>query len=187
LRKNVGQSTWDSLPKSIPQVYFDYLAAVNPDSPKAPNFISNSVMFQAVRLLSVLELANGYRPMMFEETKARATLRAASLEKVRADNHESDVIERLISNQVLRWNESLGSQWLKFELDPVAEYVAAAEHAHRCGSDLQLWLDLKTSVEAAGENAKGFYEALRVTHGTHWEERGWPGAVFEAGVDAGPS
>ena len=46
----------DDPPRSVPEVYFDYLRGLNPDDPSADNYLSDDVMMEAVKLIARVEL-----------------------------------------------------------------------------------------------------------------------------------
>ena len=171
-----GQLQSSHLPASIPEVFFRYLTQLNPAETTAANYLSTHEMYQVTRTLAALEISASYAPRSVRVAEAQRELEAllpALYER------RCDPIQRLRDNQVLHIHESLGEEWLRFELDPVAEYVAAAELADRCGADVEKWMALIQKLESLGEGARGFRSALYVTYSTYRIERGWPVSIAE--------
>jgi hypothetical protein len=97
-----------------------YLRRVNPQDEGTPNCVSDEVMIRAARILAKCCLGETYTPKDFDRVEAEARLREAG-----CDGRPSDVIARLIANDVLEPVAHAGTSFLSFDLDPVAEYLAA--------------------------------------------------------------
>jgi hypothetical protein len=66
----------------------------------------------------------------------------------------------------------------QFVLDPIAECLAAYEHAISCGERADRWRRLIADVLERGESADGFLMALRMNHAAYRQELGFPDIEF---------
>src|ERR1700722_12579631 len=109
----------DGLPTSIPNVYFQYLSAVNPTDRAADNFMPNDEMLRAAEQLGGLAIEDGFVPREFLKSRARVELNRNELQ----GNGQVDAIKRLIDNGILQ-EEPFGTDFqLRFTLDPIAEVL----------------------------------------------------------------
>ena len=65
-----------------------------------------------------------------------------------------------------------------FVLDPLAECLAAYEHATRCGTDAKKWAELLTRVAERAGPSSGFLLALRMNHAAYGPAKGFPEVTF---------
>jgi photosystem II stability/assembly factor-like uncharacterized protein len=144
----------DQLPLSIPEVYFRYLEQVNPNQPQVPNFMTNPEMRKAAMLLAKLALGGDFIPKEFFRDDAMGVLK----ENGWAEPQKLDPVQRLIDNFILREKTAAGFSRLRFELDPIAENLAAAHYVRTCGRDAECLKKLKN--EAA--KAPGFLAAVEL-------------------------
>ena len=119
----------DTLPIYAAQVYAKYLVDLNPKDSAAANFMSDEDMLRAARILASLSLARDRVPRKFARDDARARLKAAGFYEA----GRADPVRRLVANGVLLEEALIVPQeWLRFTLDPVAEFLAAQE-------ELKVW------------------------------------------------
>jgi hypothetical protein len=142
----------DSLPQSIPDVYSRYLERVNPDNPSVPNFMSQGEMLRAAKLLAKLALGDDFIPKEFDAAGATTELKNEGW----GDPEKIDPTQRLLDNGILISKAELMNRRLKFVLDPIAEYLAAAAHLQEVRHD-SIALDL---LRDRARNAAGFLTAL---------------------------
>jgi hypothetical protein len=172
-----GEISWANMPSTIPQVFFDYVSRVNPTDIGAANYLSTAELYRAVRVLAVAELGDDFVPRGISSETALAVLRADGTVGSAIDRRGTDVLQRLLDNQILRSDEALGVVRVRFSLDPVAEYIAAMEHADGCGRNLVAWKELLEKVNAKVVLAAGFRGALQITYMTFRKAQGWPAEV----------
>ncbi len=108
------------MPDSIPAVYYEYLVRVNPANPSTVNFLPRQKMLQMAELLGALSLGDNFIPQDFSEKAAREAISRTY------GMLEGDPIQRFIDNGILTRRESLANSYLRFNLDPLAEYLAAS-------------------------------------------------------------
>jgi photosystem II stability/assembly factor-like uncharacterized protein len=162
------------LPRLIPQVYFDYLEGLNTRDLSATDFLSTEAMIRVCKLIAVLELGNDFSPKFSPVLAIRRTLKQDGLPSGSIEG-EKDAISTLMTNGVLREESHLGITRIRYVLDPLAEYVAAASMAETCGSSLEAWKELFAKINAVdGDDPTGFRAALQITHQTYWTIYGWP-------------
>jgi hypothetical protein len=157
--------SFDDLPHSLPEAYFRYLEQVNPKTPGARNRMKDEAMLEVAKLLGRLAVESDFVPKEFSKDSARDRLRAAGW----TDTDELDPIQRLLDSGVLTEKKTGGYYALRFELDPIAEFLAAAAWAKECGSNAGLWADLKRKSAAAS----GFQIALSLTLQTYTPKLDW--------------
>ncbi len=171
-----GMPDLNEMPRSVPEVYFDYLRHLNPDDRSAPNYLPHDVMMEAAKVIARVELGDDFRPKRVEKSKLREALKQADMPE------KSDPIQRLLDNQVLESKDIGGSTLIAFALDPIAEYVAAFAYAMECDGDTQRWVALRARVANLGCEAAGFSEALRITHEVFAREFRWPADIKKSQV-----
>jgi len=144
----------DELPASLPEVYFLHLRRVNPQDPSLPHYLHNDRMIKIAKILGRLALEPNFIPKEFSRAQALAALKAAG----ESATETSDPIERLKLNNVLIEKEGGFDIRLRFALDPIAEFLAAAEYQEQCGSDQTKW----DAVMERSSQAPGFQSALKL-------------------------
>jgi hypothetical protein len=128
------QTILAEMPNSIPDVYYQYLEHLNPASPSAVNYLPKEEMIQVAELLGRLSLGDNFFPKDFLEKEARKAIAHFF------PHLGNDPIELFISNGILtRRPLHLGNNYLRFNLDPLAEYLAASKlYDENNTSDAQL-------------------------------------------------
>ncbi|HII4382567.1 TPA: hypothetical protein ACY4P7_004686, partial [Vibrio parahaemolyticus] len=168
------ESALTHLPQNIPEVYFEHLRSVNPESADAKNYLPQEAMIEITKLAARITLGDDFVPKRVNIIELREKLSKARIAMIEAG---TDPIARLLDNQVLEQRLVGGSTQVGFTLDPVAEYVAAFSYGEECGSDPVRWNNLIHEVLQQGVNASGFFEALKVTHGVFKDELNWSSVV----------
>jgi hypothetical protein len=145
----------DELPKSLPDVYANYLRRINPKSPGLENGMSDEDMLTAAKALARLGVGSNYIPKEFT--------RADGLKCLKGDAPDLpagvDPLRRLAANGVLLSKEMGATTFLRFALDPVAEFLAAEAHFDKCQGKADCLEKLLTD----SKNAQGFHNALLLT------------------------
>lgn len=169
LRLRRADAPLDTLPNSIPEMYYEFLEEVNPDDSDAPNYLPHEEMFRTVELLGRLSLENDFVPKEFLKSRARHVFKEQN-----RDNAGIDAIQRLVDNNVLQESPAGSEIFVRFTFDPVAEFVAAMAWAKECGSNIGRWTTLYERIETQGSHAVGFGEALRLVSQAYGDRFGWP-------------
>ena len=123
------QALLGEMPGSVPEIYYRYLDMVNPGNPMAPNYLTREEMLRTAELLGKLSLGGQFVPRDFLRKDAARTIEAAY------PGLGQRAIQRLMDNGVLTGRDLLGEEnlsdptaitWLRFNLDPLAEYLGAS-------------------------------------------------------------
>ena len=157
----------ESIPDSIPDVYFDYLNRVNPKG-DVPNKLSNDEMRKVAELVAQLSLGNDFIPKDIRLEEIVELLRERKL-----SDDDVDPIQRLTDNGILIRREYAGETFIRFLQDPLSEYLASMWWAKKCGSNKEEWDRLYSRIEELGDKASGFREALEVVQSTYAAKFGW--------------
>lgn len=134
-----------SLAASVPHLIENYLVSLNPSDAEV-NGLAHPTMLRAAQLAAILELGTRYQPRSFSRAEARAEFASKNW------NIDSgpDPLQRLISNGVL---VDEGAGFMRFRLDPVAEYVAADAMVQEYAQDPEAWKSVTEAVTAAGAHS----------------------------------
>src|ERR1022692_204233 len=155
----------EALPKTVPDVYFDYLKQVNPSSRSADYYLDEAAMIKVCCALGRLALRKSFVPGSFSGWEAEQTLREI--------NEPSGALKRLAANGVLSAIEA-GADWIySFVSDPTAEFLAAFAWAQRCGEDPDPWAHLGEMLRAGWAECEGFRLALALTISTYGAQMRW--------------
>jgi hypothetical protein len=153
------------LPRSLPDTYFRYLDGLNPKAATSDNAMSDEDMLRAAKLLGRLALENDFIPKEFPKESARGRLIAAGW----ANPERLDPIQRPLDNGLIIEKTVVAVRVLRFVLDPIAEFLAAASWSEECGNDPTRWDDLESKCQAAS----GFQLALRLVKQEYSSQLGW--------------
>jgi hypothetical protein len=133
-----------ALAASVPRLVENYLVSLNPAD--ADNGLTHAAMLRAAQLAALVELDRNFRPRAFSREEARRMFRQEGW------NVESgpDPLDWLVRNGVMK-NE--GGSYFRFQLDPIAEYVAADATVQTTAYDAQAWREVLEKVEASGASS----------------------------------
>ncbi len=149
------QTIISRMPDSIPDVYYRYLVHVNPSNPSTPDYLPQQAMLQIAEILGRLSLGNNFIPRDFEEAIARKTI-------AQEYSHLScDPIRRFIDNGILTRKESFARSYLRFNIDPLAEYLAASKLYDENNTSPQQLSSFADKVRVLGYEAQEFKTAFR--------------------------
>ncbi len=140
----------DKIPATIPQVYFDYLKLVNPGNTSMKNYLSEELMLRIVTLMGKLSVGESFVPHDFSLEDARSEIK-----KILPDL-TVDPVQRLIDNNILTKKTMLDSYFLRFNLDPLAEYAGATWYARQCGNKEGVRIFIEEVISKLDDNARGF-------------------------------
>jgi hypothetical protein len=163
------QDSIDNLPNSIPEVYFDYLRRVNPSGDGIANQVPDDEMMRAAEVLGELCLGKDFVPREFTRSNARLVLAQEGW----VYPGPLDPIQRLVDNGVLVERVSGTDTFLRFLLDPLAEFLGAMACSRRCSDNAERWHDLIQRVEELTDSALGFKMALCLIREVYGKEQAW--------------
>jgi uncharacterized coiled-coil protein SlyX len=135
-----------------------YLQRVNPKDEGTPNRVPDDIMLRAARVLAKFCLGDMYTPKDFDRAEAHALLREAG-----CDGQPSDVIARLMDNGVLGMVAHAGTSFLSFDIDTVAEYLAAMYVLHDLRDNKagwETWLRRLRHTRGYPDDMQGFLAAM---------------------------
>jgi len=166
----------NDLPASVPEAYFAYVEqldatkrSLDPETNHAANLLR-----RAAALIAYVEVGDDFRPKAVPRSAVDSALQADS----RLASSNIDYVSRLEANGLLTLKLVGTEQMLEYVLDPLAECLAAFEHARLCGNDRQRWSSLMARLAEYGESAKGFMLALRMSHAAYAPAFGFPAVEF---------
>jgi hypothetical protein len=161
----------DTLPTSVPETFLAYLRRVNPQDTETPGYVANERMIHAARVLGWCSVQEHYIPRDFRREVGMAALKTAECWDDRAD-----VIARLVANGVLEQRDIGGNQFLRFGLDPLAEYLAALHIVLQCKDDASAWQEWlhRLQLVPQREEIRGFLVALEDCITTYRRKIGIP-------------
>jgi hypothetical protein len=163
------------LPSSIPEIYFDYLRALNPHGPdkhgkEMVDEIEDQLMLKAARLFASIALGDDFVPKEFDGGEA-----VQFMERMGSTAEEASLaIRRLTANGVLLLRDLGGVPRYRYLLDPICELLGAYHRALEADRDIASWDRLLATVRSKGELATGFREALRLIWLRYHEDFAWP-------------
>ena len=148
----------EELPLSVPALMLENIRQTNPQGEATPNYVPNDTLIRAARVLGMCSLGKDYVPRDFILTDAQEAL------TVHGVAHDAaDIIQRFIDNGVVQKREPAGTVFLRFTLDPQAEYLASVYWIDQNGSDLgqwERWQDSLRRIAGYPEIMNGFLTAL---------------------------
>lgn len=110
----------EDTPAHIPQVYFDYLIRMNPTYSTASNFLHDYQVIEVAGLMAISALNERFEPGDFKEATIYGLLSKDP------QYNGIDVVQRFLDNDIITRRRSLGNFYLRFNLDPLAEYLGAS-------------------------------------------------------------
>jgi photosystem II stability/assembly factor-like uncharacterized protein len=139
----------ESIPAHIPQVYYTYLLRMNPTHATASNFLHDYQVIDVAESMAKLSLNEKFEPGDFKESAVRELL------SKNPQYNGIDVVQRFIDNNIITKRQSLGNFYLRFNLDTLAEYLAASrlyDEYHAIGRVEEIVMKIARS----GADATGF-------------------------------
>ena len=174
-----GPDALEKLAGSVPEAYFTYverLDATNTNElPKLSGFSASELIRRAASIVAFVELGDDFRP---KPVSAATVQQALIAEPMLPETTSVGFLQRLQDNGLIVRRIVGTVSSVEYILDPLAECLAAFEHARRCGSDQTQWSDLIHRVSARGEPAKGFMLALRMNHAAYADVLDFPHVTF---------
>jgi photosystem II stability/assembly factor-like uncharacterized protein len=152
------------LSKSLPDVYSNYMRRINPKTPGSDDFMTDDDVLTAAKVLAKLALRDDYFSKDFTRDKGNDALKLALnvLPGV-------DPLRRLEANGVLLSRRLGATTFLRFSLDPVAEFLAAEAYIEDCEGKS----DKLEELSEKASSAKGFHDALLLTLQARQAESGF--------------
>lgn len=175
-----GVSAIDDLPANVPEAYFAYVEQLDQTkrSLETDNIDGANMLRRAAALIAYVELGDDFRP----KSVLRSVLDLALQADTRTSSSKVDFLRRMEANGLLVRRPAGTEEAIEYILDPLAECLAAFEHARLCGSDAQRWLSLLAQVADRGEDAKGFMLALQMNYAAYAQPLGFPPVSFPQGL-----
>jgi len=144
------QTILNEMPDSIPDVYYQYLVHVNPKNLTAANYLPKQEMLLIAELLGRMSLGSTFQPQDFLEKEARKAIAEVY------GNVHGDPIQRFVDNGILTRRESLATSYLRFNIDTLAEYLAASTLYDEHNTGPEQLADFKTRVNSLDDVALEF-------------------------------
>jgi photosystem II stability/assembly factor-like uncharacterized protein len=151
----------ENLPVDVPEVYLDYLDRLNPVDPATPNWVDRETMHEAAFILAETSLGADLVPTDFRREQAERRLGESRLDSAHS------LTDRLIANGVVQERLVAGLSMLRFQFDPVAEYLAAIAKCRTLGHDKAPWLTMiaeLTTMQSYPDVIRGYLSALSVCY-----------------------
>ena len=145
----------DEVPRSLPNIYTDYLRRINPKTFGVANAMSDEDMLAVAKALAKIAVGTNYIPKEFTREQATECIRAT----VHALPQQIDALQRLAGNGVLMFKWVGATGVYRFALDPVAEFLAAEAYFDGCESNPSCLENLLQGTN----HAQGFHNALLLT------------------------
>jgi hypothetical protein len=142
------------MPGSIPEVYSQYLKRNNPSNEFVKNYLEENQMLSIAEIMGELSLENNYVPKEFEESALKMMLSR------KHPGLTSDPVQRFIDNGIISKRPSGNKYYLRFDLDPLAEYLAASKAYDDVKGDRTKMKELISKVKKLGNDANGFKTAF---------------------------
>jgi hypothetical protein len=154
----------NKMSSSIPDVFINYLLSVNPKT--GENIFTEEEILNYSEIIALASLGDDYIP-------GDILLNSSLKQLLHTEPHlKKNIIDRLIKNGILLPYRRYGSDtYLRFALDPLAEYLAAYGVAKNCGADKTNWEN--TYIKIKEKKAYGFLTALEITQLTYADKCGW--------------
>jgi photosystem II stability/assembly factor-like uncharacterized protein len=156
----LASGSLDDLPLDVPEIYLHYVERLNPVAATAPQSFDLATVLQATQAAARTSLGDDYVPTDFKRSELEKSLEKAGLTSVQ------EVVNRLIANNLVVERSVAGLAILRFQLDPVAECLAAIDVIHTLGRDPVAWEEFVSTMKGkAGypDAMRGFLQALEVS------------------------
>lgn len=153
----------NELPSSIPEVYSDYLLRVNPAT--GQNIYNDEEVLLGSEVIAEASLGFDFVPKDISFSIVSESLKQIDF------SSDGDLSQRLIDNGILLKRRYANDNFIRFNLDPLAEYLAAIRKAKNCAQNEDKWRELYKKV--LEKKAINFYEVLRIVHITCYQKYSW--------------
>lgn len=164
------------LPGSVPEAYFAYIEQL--DAAKHTAGTESAEVRELIRraavLIAFVELGDDFRPKPVPVAQVEQALRSDA----RLAGSSINFPGRLEDNGLLVRHISGAEATVEFILDPLAECMAAFEHARLAGPAPGHWQLLIDKISARGQDAKGLMLALQMIHSAYGTALGFPVVTF---------
>jgi len=153
-----------------------YVVRLNPKGSASAGAITDDVVIAAARQIANCCLGDTFTPKEFFSDAAQR-----AVEEDRGLGDAASIVDRLIQNGVLEEDAHLGTSFLRFSLEPVAEYLAAMYWLDQLRSDNGGWDKLLQKLRAAPgfpEGTQGFCAALEECVASHGAQFNVPPLVL---------
>jgi hypothetical protein len=165
----------EELPINVPEVYLNYLERLNPTDLAAPNRVDHEEMQESAFVLAQASLGSELVPTDFRRDDVVEKLEKAGLASGEL------LIDRLTANGVIQERAVANLRILRFQLDPVAEYLTAIANCRELGTNKTAWRKKIAQIAAVPgypEDVRGFLTALTVCYTSYENELKLPSVQF---------
>jgi hypothetical protein len=177
LRRAVNGLSFDDMPEVVPEVFVDYLRRLNSGVAKPDGPVSDELFIRAAQTIAAVSLGKNLIPQDFSPEDA-----ADALKRDGANNQESALLSRLIASGVIERRTPAGFVVLRFNLDPVAEYLAGIRLLFRMkAASHEEWHSYLSSLERTinyPEGPEGYLAALAICYKAYKEDFSLPQVLF---------
>jgi hypothetical protein len=155
----------ENMPSNVPEIFTEYLIGVNPAT--GSNLLSNDEVLLYSEIIAECSVMDTFTPSDANlSTTVLPTLQSIS------KRNPQDIVQRLIDNGILKRLVYANSTFVRFDLDPLAEWLSALYKAKKAGSQQDKWQALYDEIDA--KKAQGFRQILGMIHATYADKFGWP-------------
>ena len=177
LGQHTGRQAINNLPSNVPEAYFNYVERLDATRTYADGFQAvadaGTIARKAAVIVAFVELGEDFRPKPISKFLLREKLR----------DHcgvlgDIDFVERMTGSGLLVERRHGTDALVEFVLDPLAECLAAYEHAARCGTDPAKWALLLARVVDRAKSGSGFLLALHMNHAAYRQVKKFPEVKF---------
>jgi hypothetical protein len=166
------------MPGLVPEVFVDYLRRVNSSGTKSDGSVSDDLFIQAAQTVASVSLGKNLIPQDFLPQDAADALRQDG-----AGNQEEALLSRLIASGVVERRTPGGLAVLRFNLDPVAEYLAAIKRVFTMkAATREEWQSYLSSLEKINNyphGPEGYLTALATCYKAYKNEFSLPEVTVE--------
>jgi len=153
----IGGNRLDELPRTVPNVYFDFLKNLNREVDGRAR-VSGEAYFAIACKIAKFALGDKFTPgKEFNRDELFAKLE-------QRDRVETEIVlASLVQNGMLLDRTNGPFTFYSFALDPLSEFLAAFDYYKNYAASGASWSKFVEEVEACGYDASGFRTALELT------------------------
>ena len=154
--------TLDELPKAMPEIFIDYLKRLNTTTGTFVQKVDDPTFILAAQIAATVSLGNTYVPGDFAPSDVITALSSAGL-----TSNASLLLDQLIGSGLIERRAPGGYFLLRFDLDPVAEYLGAIRKVVELRTDSKRWrayIGSLRKVEGYPNAVEGYLSALSNCH-----------------------